>query len=185
MRSRPSLLKLLGRRVSMDAVPRETWEAAIQIAGHEESHTPHSDAGWLQRRLDRVRERRRRLSKRRGRPQIRAANAGGARRQVASHSNAACGPAIFAPCANCNFPTPTSSNCLKLVRCEVPAFRFAGFPAGRSSARLAGRQPFRRCILTTASHRSMPAPKSPKLVKSRASLLTLSACILILLWIEG
>jgi NAD(P)H dehydrogenase (quinone) len=48
---------LLGHPVRMEPVPRETWESAIQIAGHEEPHTPHQDAGWLQRRLDRVRER--------------------------------------------------------------------------------------------------------------------------------
>ena len=50
--------ELLGRAVRMDAVPRERdLGTPIQIAGHEESHTPYSDAGWLQRRLDRVRER--------------------------------------------------------------------------------------------------------------------------------
>jgi len=49
--------ELLGRPVRMDAVPREDLGTPIQIAGHEESHTPYSDAGWLQRRLDRVRER--------------------------------------------------------------------------------------------------------------------------------
>src|SRR5260370_42634260 len=49
--------------------------AALPITRHAEPHTTNSYARWLQRRLDRVRKRCRRLSKRRGRPEDRAANA--------------------------------------------------------------------------------------------------------------
>ena len=48
--------ELLGRPVRMEAVLRGTWEPR-SLAGYEEPHTPHADAGRLQPGLDRVRER--------------------------------------------------------------------------------------------------------------------------------
>ena len=44
--------EVLGRRVRHGRCTARDMGAVIQIAGHEESHTPNSDAGWLQRRLD-------------------------------------------------------------------------------------------------------------------------------------
>ena len=65
---------LLGRPVRIEAVSRETWESLFKSQGVK-TYTPHSNAGWLQRGLDRVRWGGSWLSKRKGRAGNRAPSA--------------------------------------------------------------------------------------------------------------